>query len=176
MFHRRGAVPTQLGSVAAHYQPACPAYIPTAGLPSAFARHLLAEEPARRMPTRTQSGRDAGLQRLEAVLFLAREPLSSRRLSQFAQLTDATEARTLIRRLNEMYLASDRAFRVEEVAGGYQMLTRPQFGTWLRRLHHVPKEERLSAPALETLAVVAYRQPTARAEVEAIRGDRKSVV
>jgi len=104
------------------------------------------------------------------VLFLAREPLSSRKLSQFANLADATQARTRIRRLNELYDQTGRAFRVEEVAGGYQLLTRPRFATWLRRLEHVPRELRLSAPALETLAVVAYRQPTSRAEVEAIRG------
>jgi segregation and condensation protein B len=110
------------------------------------------------------------LARLEAVLFLAREPLSSRKLSQYANLADGTQARTLIRRLNAQYDALGRAFRVEQVAGGYQLLTRPKLAPWLRRLAHVPGEVRLSAPALETLAVVAYRQPVPRAEIEAIRG------
>lgn len=110
------------------------------------------------------------LARLEAVLFLAREPLSSRKLSQYANLADATQARTLIRRLNAQYDALGRAYRVEQVAGGYQLLTRPKLAPWLRRLAHVPGEIRLSAPALETLAVVAYRQPVLRAEIEAIRG------
>jgi segregation and condensation protein B len=110
------------------------------------------------------------LSRLEAVLFLAREPLSSRKLSQYANLADGTQARTLIRRLNAQYDALGRAFRVEQVAGGYQLLTRPKLAPWLRRLAHVPGEVRLSAPALETLAVVAYRQPVPRAEIEAIRG------
>lgn len=114
--------------------------------------------------------RDDRLRRLEAVLFLAREPLNSRKLSQHANLADATEARTLIRRLNEMYDRSGRAFRVEEVAGGYQLLTRGKFASWLRRLGHVPAEIRLSAPAQETLAVIAYRQPVLRADIEAIRG------
>ncbi len=118
-------------------------------------------------PART---RDAKLQRLEAILLLAREPLNSRKLSQFANLADGTEARTLIRKLNEMYDRSGRAFRVEEVASGYQLLTRPAFATWLRKLGHVPAEIRLSAPALETLAVIAYRQPVLRADIEAIRG------
>ncbi|MCA9146581.1 MAG: SMC-Scp complex subunit ScpB [Planctomycetales bacterium] len=116
------------------------------------------------------SGRDMRLQRLEAVLFLAREPLSSRKLSQFASLADATEARTLIRRLNELYDTNGRAFRVEDVAGGYQLLTRSPFAAWLRRLEYVPNEVRLSGPAMETLAVIAYRQPASRAEIEAIRG------
>lgn len=116
------------------------------------------------------SPRDSELARLEAVLFLAREPLSSRKLSQYANLADGTQARTLIRRLNAQYDALGRAFRVEQVAGGYQLLTRPKLAPWLRRLAHVPGEVRLSAPALETLAVVAYRQPVPRAEIEAIRG------
>lgn len=114
--------------------------------------------------------RDPDLARLEAVLLLAREPLSSRKLGQYANLADGTQARTLIRRLNELYDAAGRAFRVEQVAGGYQLLTRRKFAPWLRRLEHVPGETRLSAPALETLAVIAYRQPVPRADIEAVRG------
>lgn len=119
---------------------------------------------------RQRSAVDPRLQRLEAVLFLSREPLSSRKLSQFANLADGTEARTLIRHLNRTYDEGGRAFRVEEVAGGYQLLTRPKFSGWLRRLEHTPAEVRLSAPVMETLAVVAYRQPVARADIEAVRG------
>jgi segregation and condensation protein B len=104
------------------------------------------------------------------VLFLSREPLSSRKAAHLADLADGTEARTLIRRLNGYYAAEGRAFSVEEVAGGYQLLTRPQFGPWLRRIGQATIEGRISPLALETLAVVAYRQPVPRAEVEAIRG------
>jgi segregation and condensation protein B len=117
-----------------------------------------------------QAAIDPGLRRLEAVLFMSREPLNSRKLSQFANLADGTQARTLVRRLNEHYDAIGRSFRVELVAGGYQLLTRRRFASWLRRLEHVPGETRLSAPALETLAVIAYRQPVPRADIEAIRG------
>lgn len=113
---------------------------------------------------------DECLARLEAVLLLAREPLPARKLSQFAGLEDGTQARTLVRRLNQGYDATGRAFRVEELAGGYQLLSRPKFARWLRRLGHVPPETRLSAPALETLSVVAYRQPVLRADIEAVRG------
>lgn len=114
--------------------------------------------------------RNAHLARLESVLFLARESLPARRLALLASLADGTEARTLIRLLNQRYDSAGTAFRVEEVAGGYRLLTRPQFGVWLRRLHQLPAAARLSAPALETLAVVAYRQPCVRAQIEAIRG------
>ena len=116
------------------------------------------------------SGSDPQLARLEAVLFLASEPLPSRRLAQLAGLEDGTQARTFVRRLNSKYDRHGIAFRVEEVAQGFQLLTRPQFGPWLRRLRQTPLEVRLSSPALETLAVVAHRQPVLRAEIEAIRG------
>ena len=62
-------------------------------------------------------GQDEDLARVEAILFLSREPLSSRKLSQYANLADGTQARTLVRRLNEQYDAAERAFRVEQVAG-----------------------------------------------------------
>lgn len=103
-------------------------------------------------------------------MLLAGEPLSSRKLSQLANLADGTEARTLIRRLNRLYDEQGSAFRAEEVAGGFQLLTRRKFASWLRRLQYLPEEMRLSAPALETLTVVAYRQPVLRAEIEAVRG------
>lgn len=114
--------------------------------------------------------RSEELARLEAVLFLAREPLGTRKLAQWAGLADGTEARTLVRKLNRLYDAEESAFRIEEVAGGLHLMTRPKFAAWLRRLHAVPVEVRLSAPAIETLAIVAYRQPVLRAEIEAIRG------
>jgi segregation and condensation protein B len=114
--------------------------------------------------------RDAKRMRLETILFLAREPINSRKLAHHARLADGTEARTLIRQLNRMYDQSSRAFRVEEVAGGFRLLTRQRFARWLRRLDYVPPQERLSAPAMETLAVVAYRQPVPRADIESIRG------
>ena len=113
---------------------------------------------------------DAKIRRLEALLFLAREPLSSRKLSQYANLADGTEARTLVLQLNSRLDEAGRAFRVREVAGGFQLTTRPKFAKWLRRLEHIPAHERLSAPSMETLAVVAFRQPVVRAEIEAIRG------
>lgn len=112
----------------------------------------------------------AAQRRLEAVLFMARGPMTSRRLSQFAGLDDGTQARTMIGLLNESYDQSGCAYQIKRIAGGYQMLTRPQFAKWLRQLDYVPRPARLSRPAMETLAVVAYRQPIIKADVEAIRG------
>jgi segregation and condensation protein B len=110
------------------------------------------------------------LAELEALLFLAREPLGTRKLAQLAGLADGTEARTLVRKLNRLYDQEGSSFRIEAVAGGVQLMTRTKFAPWLRRLQSVPVEVQLSTPMMETLAVVAYRQPVLRAEVEAIRG------
>ena len=110
------------------------------------------------------------LARMEAVLFLSRESLNSRKLSEYADLQDGTEARTLVRQLNHIYQEEQSVLRVERVAGGYQLVTHWQFGRWLKRLGADQSASRMSAPSMETLAVVAYRQPVLRADVEAIRG------
>jgi segregation and condensation protein B len=108
--------------------------------------------------------------RLEAVLLVAKTPLTTRKLAQLALLADGTEARTLVRRLNRIYDDLGRAVRIEHVAGGFRLLTRAAYAPWLARLGHLPSAVRLSSPMMETLAVVAYRGPVSRADVEAIRG------
>lgn len=107
---------------------------------------------------------------LEAVLFLAREPLPTRRLAQLAGLPEGTRIRSLLQKLNERYDKQQTAFCIVEVAGGYQLRTRPEFAPWLVRIQEVPVAVRLSQPAMETLAVIAYRQPVHRAEIERLRG------
>lgn len=121
-------------------------------------------------PGSDQVDTQSKLARLEAVLFLAREPLTTRKLAKLARLADGTEARTLLRELKQRYDLRASAFQIVDVAGGVQLLTRPQLADWIRRLHGGPEEMRLSTPALETLSVVAYRQPVVRAEIEAVRG------
>lgn len=110
------------------------------------------------------------LQRVEAILFLARKPLNSRKIAQLANLQDGTQARTMIGHLNRRYDEVGRAFHVKKISGGFQMLTRPQFFDWINRLEHSPGRIRLSNPARETLTVVAYRQPIIKADIESIRG------
>jgi segregation and condensation protein B len=114
--------------------------------------------------------RDPRLAALEAALLLADEPLSPRRLAVVAGLADTAEARRLAAELHELYERGGSAFQVQEIAGGYQLLTRPEFHSWLTRLRQSAGEAALSAPAKETLAMVAYRQPVTRADIEAIRG------
>lgn len=108
--------------------------------------------------------------RLEAVLFVADEPLPIKRLVQLATLADADEAQQLIDRLNLAYDAGGSTFRVERVATGFRLLTRREFVFWLDKLHQRQAALKLTPPMLETLAIVAYRQPLTRADVEAVRG------
>ena len=129
-------------------------------------RHQAAAEP----PAPGPHHRSDELARLEAALFLAREPLSTRRLAKLARLTDGTRARVLIRELKRLHEEAGSAFRVEQIAGGFRLLTRAALGPWVRRVLGTPPETRLSSAAIETLAIVAYRQPVTRAEIEAIRG------
>lgn len=159
----------QLHSISLRYRHAlvCPGSMV---LPRRHALVELGQSVRETMPAASEYHRHEKLARLEAVLFVANEPLSTRKIAQLGGLADGTEARTLIRRLNDFYDLQASAFRVEQVAGGYQLLTRAKFGGWLRRLRQMPAESRLSAPATETLAVVAYRQPAVRSEIESIRG------
>jgi segregation and condensation protein B len=115
-------------------------------------------------------GRDGALAMIEAVLFAADEPLAPRRLALAAGLKDAAEARRLMARLRDLLERDGSAFQVEELAGGFQMLTRTAFHPWLARLRRIAADRRLSAAARETLTIIAYRQPITRADLEGIRG------
>jgi segregation and condensation protein B len=114
--------------------------------------------------------RDARLALVEAALLAADEPLSLRRLAAAAGLANPSDVRQLVQRLQALYDQDGTAFQVEELAGGFQLLTRPEYHPWLARLRRAGNEMRLSAAARETLAIVAYRQPITRADIEAIRG------
>jgi segregation and condensation protein B len=114
--------------------------------------------------------RDALLASVEAALFAADEPLTPRRLAAAAGLSEAAEARRQVRRLQALYDEAGSAFQVEEIAGGFQLLSRPEFHPWLVRLKRSGHEVHLSAALRETLAIVAYRQPIMRADIESIRG------
>jgi segregation and condensation protein B len=117
-----------------------------------------------------ERARDPRLAWVEAALLAADEPLTARRLATAAGLADGNEARRLVRKLQALYDQDGTAFQVEEVAGGFQLLTRPEYHRWLIRFRRSGTDVRLTAPARETLAIIAYRQPIVRADIEAIRG------
>ncbi len=109
---------------------------------------------------------------VEAILFSAREPVTPRRLAELAGLADATQRALVIRQLNAQYDQCGSAIRVYEVAGGFQLRTRPEFAPYvLTLLGEIAEQDfGLSPAALETLTIIAYRQPVVRADIEAIRG------
>lgn len=105
----------------------------------------------------------------EALLLASDEPLT---VSKLGMLTGSgrREIRSAIEQLNTAYEAGGHSFRIEEIAEGFQMLTTGEFNSLLEQLLAVRRDSRLSQAALEALAVVAYKQPVQRAEIEAIRG------
>jgi len=121
---------------------------------------------------------------IDALLFRAQKPLSTKEvvdlLKRASQASDfssndfgnvrASEVAAALEKLRLEYVEQHRAFQLVEKAEGWQLATDPAYAPWVRELHPEPKPARLTAPALETLAIIAYRQPITRADVEAVRG------
>ena len=106
---------------------------------------------------------------VEAVLFASDEPLTVERLANIVG-TSVKQIRRNVKNLNDKYEANNNAFRIEQIAGGYQMLTLSSYNHWLQKLLRARSESKLSPAALETLAIIAYKQPVIRTDIEAIRG------
>ncbi len=117
----------------------------------------------------SELARSPEVARLEAALFAADEPLPLRRLARAAGVEETAAVRELIARLQALYEADGSSFEIAEVAGGYQLLTRAEYHSWLARLRKGPAEVKMSGAARETLTIVAYRQPITRADVENVR-------
>jgi segregation and condensation protein B len=107
---------------------------------------------------------------VEAVLFASDAPLKAEEIARADEGLDEDAVEEAIRQLINEYAETGRAFQIVEVAEGYQILTLPEFATYLERFDTVPRPSRLSGPSLETLAIIAYRQPIGRLEIEYIRG------
>jgi segregation and condensation protein B len=106
---------------------------------------------------------------IESLLFVADEPLAVDRLKSILETVDGREVRAALSRLQEEYDQRGGGFGLFEVAGGWQLRSRPEYQEWIKRLLQ-PSPQRLSRAALETLALIAYRQPIIRADIEHIRG------
>jgi segregation and condensation protein B len=107
---------------------------------------------------------------VEAMLFATDVPLEAERIREVLDLENAAAARTLVEELIGRYEAEPRGLAIVEVGGGYRMVTRPELAPWLVRLARARTKVRLSRPALETLAIIAYKQPVSRPELDAVRG------
>ncbi len=107
---------------------------------------------------------------VEGVLFASDAPLKAEEIARADESLDEDRVQEAIEDLRTLYDESERAFQIVELGEGYQILTRPEFAPYLERFDTVPRPSRLSGPALETLAIIAYRQPIGRIEIEYIRG------
>lgn len=107
---------------------------------------------------------------IETLLFITDRPVKPGRIADVVETADARRVREIIRQLQEEYASQGRAVQIVELGGGFQMSTKPEYGRWVRRLYNEKMTTKLSNAALETLAIVAYKQPITRAEMEAIRG------
>lgn len=107
---------------------------------------------------------------VEAVLFASDAPLTADEIARADSELDEDKVEEALQFLRAEYDDAQRSFEIVEVAEGYQILTRSEYAPYLERFDTVPRPSRLSGPALETLAIVAYRQPIGRLEIEYIRG------
>ena len=103
---------------------------------------------------------------LECLLFVASEPLSEKRLAEISE-SELCQVRALLSELQQIY--HDKGFQLRPVAGGWQFTTRADYALYIEKLYR-PKIQQLSRAAMETLAIIAYKQPITRAEMAAIRG------
>jgi segregation and condensation protein B len=106
---------------------------------------------------------------IESLLFVADEPLSVDRLKSILERVETKQIKSALQALCDRYDARGGGFTLCEVAGGWQLRSRPEYNEWIKRMLQ-PSPQRLSKPALETLAIVAYNQPIIRADIEHIRG------
>ena len=129
------------------------------------------EEDAEEQDTETPEDFEATLETvIEAVLFASDEPLSPKRLVDIAEAGSVKDVNACVKALNKTYRQSGRSFRIEKISGGYQMMTLSVFNSWITKLIKVRSDNKLTPAGLEALAIVAYKQPIIRADVEAIRG------
>lgn len=107
---------------------------------------------------------------VESLVFAAEEPITLRKLTDIIEGVDSAQIQEAITQLKNDYDVQGRAFQIEEIAGGYQLFTKPEYYEWIAKLRKKSGETKLSQAALETLAIIAYKQPILRANLEAIRG------
>ncbi len=107
---------------------------------------------------------------VETLLFITDRPVKPSRLVDVIDGTNVKQIREVITALQNEYAQQGRAVHIVEIGGGFQMATKPEYGRWVRKLYNEKMTTKLSNAALETLAIIAYKQPITRAEMEAIRG------
>ncbi len=107
---------------------------------------------------------------IEALLFASDKPLGIAQIKEVLEGPDISAIKSAAGELKQEYKDSGRSFGIAEIAGGYQIITDPAYAPWLQKLYRKSHTEKLSHPSLETLAIIAYRQPITRLEIEDVRG------
>lgn len=107
---------------------------------------------------------------VEALLFVSDKPLTLKQVADVCEGAETADIKQVLQELMELYNTPEKGIQIIEVAGGYQFSTHPDCADYLKKLYSTRRVFRLSAPSLETLAIVAYKQPVTRAEIEFIRG------
>lgn len=107
---------------------------------------------------------------VEALIFASDQPLSKARIAGIIGDVDPADIVHVVEELNGQYQLARRPFQIVEVAGGFQMLTREEYADWIAKIYSSRRKLKLSQAALETIAIIAYRQPVARMDIESIRG------
>ena len=107
---------------------------------------------------------------VEALIFASDIPISAEHIRGFVEEITVSQVRTIVEELNFEYNQTNRAFQIVRVAGGFQMVTRESYTQWVRKLFQKRIKSKLSHAALETLSVVAFRQPVPKSEIAGIRG------
>jgi len=107
---------------------------------------------------------------IESLLFVNERPVTIDQIKRVLETVGATDIKKAIAGLQDGYEERKSGMMIVEIAGGYQMLSNPAYASYLRSFYKTKHKEKLSKPALETMAIIAYKQPIIRADIEAIRG------
>lgn len=107
---------------------------------------------------------------IEALLFATQRPLSAKDIKDIIEVEDVKLIRDIIDEIKKEYIEQNKSFKLAELAGGFQFTTDPVYAKWLRKLYKISKRDYLTKPGLETLSVIAYKQPVTKVEIEFVRG------
>ncbi len=137
-------------------------------------KDVISEDPSPETPSISEIRELTGI--LEALLFMVADPLPIHRIAALLGTVPKQEIEQALMRLKEDYAQEGRGLHLAEIAGGYRIVTKPDYAPWIKRLDKVKAPAKLSRSALESLAIIAYRQPIVRGEIEQIRGVETSGV
>ena len=107
---------------------------------------------------------------IEALIFACDKPVTLKQIKDIVGNVDARDIRKAVDDLKDEYTKSERSFDIQEIAGGFQFATNPAYGRWLKKLYNIKQSDYLTGPGLETLAIIAYKQPVTKTDIEFVRG------